>query len=136
MKNEIVLFENQDVKLEVNMKDETVWLSQQQMAILFNSSRTNIIEHIKNIYSEGELDKVSTCQNFRQVRKEGNRNVTREIPFYNLDMIISLGYRIKSKVATNFRKWATERLKEYMIKGFVLNDERFINGNKYDIFIQ
>ena len=91
IKNEIVLFENQDVKLEVNMKDETVWLSQQQMALLFNSSRTNIIEHINNIYSEEELDKVSTCQNFRQVRKEGNRNVTREIPFYNLDMIISLG---------------------------------------------
>ena len=71
MKNEIVLFKNQDVKLEVNLKDETVWLSQQQMAILFNSSRTNIIEHIKNIYSEGELDKVSTCQYFRQVQKEG-----------------------------------------------------------------
>jgi len=84
------------------------------MAELFSTSRTNFIEHINNIYLEEELDKNSTCQNFRQVQKEGNRNVSREIPFYNLDMIISLGYRIKSKVATNFRKWATERLKEYM----------------------
>ena len=98
------------------------------MAELFNTSRTNIIEHINNIYEEEELDKNSTCQNFRQVRKEGNRNVTREIPFYNLDMIISLGYRVKSKVATNFRKWATERLKEYMIKGFTMDDER-LKGN-------
>lgn len=78
------------------------------MAELFGKSRINIIEHINNIYEE-ELDKNSTCQNFRQVRKEGNRNVTREIPFYNLNMIISLGYRVKSKVATNFRKWATEK---------------------------
>ena len=98
------------------------------MAELFKTSITNIIEHINNIYKEEELDKKSTCQNFRQVRKEGNRNVTREIPFYNLDMIISLGYRIKSKIATNFRKWATERLKEYMIKGFTIDDER-LKGN-------
>ena len=114
MKNEIVLFENQDVKLEVNMKDETVWLSQQQMAILFNSSRTNIIEHIKNIYSEGELDKVSTCQNFRQVQKEGKRHITRNIPFYNLDMIISVGYRVKSKNGIIFRKWANKIIKDYL----------------------
>ena len=86
------------------MKDETVWLSQQQMALLFNSSRTNIIEHINNIYSEEELDKVSTCQNFRQVQKEGKRNIARNIPFYNLDMIISVGYRVKSKNGIVFRK--------------------------------
>ena len=86
------------------------------MALLFKTSRTNIVEHLNDKYLEGELDKTSTCHNFRQVRKEGNREVSREIPFYNLDMIISLGYRIKSKIATNFRKWATERLKEYMIK--------------------
>ena len=94
MKNEIILFDNQGVKLEVNMKDETVWLSQQQMAELFNSSRTNIIEHINNVYESGELEKDSTCQEFRQVRKEGKREVTRNIPFYNLDMIISIGYRV------------------------------------------
>lgn len=124
MKNEIVLFENQDVKLEVNMKDETVWLSQQQMAILFNSSRTNIIEHIKNIYSEGELDKVSTCQNFRQVQKEGKRHITRNIPFYNLDMIISVGYRVKSKNGIVFRKWANKIIKDYLIKGYAVNNKR------------
>lgn len=94
------------------------------MAELFQSSRTNVVEHIKNIYLEGELDEISTYRNFRQVRTEGNRRVTREIPHYSLDMIISLGYRIKSKIATNFRRWATERLKEYMIKGFTLDDER------------
>ena len=127
---DIIIYQTEDglTKINVKIENETVWLSQQQMAELFSTSRTNIIEHINNIYEEEELDKNSTCQNFRQVRKEGNRNVTREIPFYNLDMIISLGYRIKSKVATNFRKWATERLKEYMIKGFTMDDER-LKGN-------
>lgn len=124
IKNEIVLFENQDVKLEVNMKDETVWLSQQQMALLFNSSRTNIIEHINNIYSEEELDKVSTCQNFRQVQKEGKRNIARNIPFYNLDMIISVGYRVKSKNGIVFRKWANKIIKDYLIKGYAVNNMR------------
>lgn len=98
------------------------------MSVLFNSSRTNVTEHIFHIYEEGELDEKSTCRKFRQVRKEGNREVTREIVYYNLDMIISLGYRIKSLVATNFRRWATERLKEYMIKGFCLDDDR-LKGN-------
>ena len=124
IKNEIVLFENQDVKLEVNMKDETVWLSQQQMALLFNSSRTNIIEHINNIYSEEELDKVSTCQNFRQVQKEGKRNIARNIPFYNLDMIISVGYRVKSKNGIVFRRWANKIIKDYLIKGYAVNNKR------------
>ena len=124
MKNEIVLFENQDVKLEVNMKDETVWLSQQQMAELFDSSRTNIIEHINNIYSDGELDKVSTCQDFRQVRKEGKRDVARNIPFYNLDMIISVGYRVNSKRGIIFRKWANKILKDYLLKGYAVNQKR------------
>ena len=122
--NNIIIYQLEDgkTKIDVKLEDETVWLSQQQMAKLFSTSRTNIIEHINNIYAEEELDKTSTCQNFRQVRKEGNRTVNREIPYYNLDMIISLGYRIKSKVATNFRKWATERLKEYMIKSFIMTD--------------
>ena len=128
--NNIIIYQSDDgeTKIDVKLKNETVWLSQQQMALLFKTSRTNIVEHINNIYLEEELDKNSTCQNFRQVRKEGNREVSREIPFYNLDMIISLGYRIKSKIATNFRKWATERLKEYMIKGFTLDDAR-LKGN-------
>ena len=124
MKNEIILFENQDVKLEVNVKEDTVWLSQQQMAELFDSSRTNIIEHINNIYSDGELDKISTCQDFRQVRKEGKRDVVRSIPFYNLDMIISVGYRVNSKRGIIFRKWANKVLKDYLLKGYAVNQKR------------
>ena len=123
-KNEIVIFENDGIKLEVNMKDENVWLSQHQMAELFDSSRTNIIEHINNIYHDGELDKSSTCQDFRQVRKEGKRNVARSMPFYNLDMIISVGYRVNSKRGVIFRKWATKVLKEYLLKGYAVNQRR------------
>lgn len=124
MKSEIVFFEDQDVKLEVNMKDETVWLSQQQMSELFDSSRTNIIEHINHIYSDGELDKNSTCQEFRQVRKEGKREVSRNIPYYNLDMIISVGYRVNSKRGIQFRKWANSVLKDYLLKGYAVNQKR------------
>lgn len=125
-KGEVIIYQTEDglTNIEVTMQDETVWLTQQQMAELFQTSRTNVVEHIKHIYEEGELNENSTCRKFRQVRKEGSRNVTRELPHYNLDMIISLGYRIKSKIATNFRQWATERLKEYMIKGFAMDDER------------
>ena len=123
---EVIIYqsENGDTKIDVRFVDETVWLTQQQMADLFQSSRTNIVEHIQHIYEEGELDEDSTCRKFRQVRTEGNRQVSREIPYYNLDMIISLGYRVKSLIATHFRRWATERLKEYMIKGFTMDDER------------
>ena len=122
-----------DTKIDVRFVGEKVRLTQQQMAELFQSSRTNITEHIKHIYEEGELDELSTCRKFRQVRSEGSRKVERELPYYNLDMIISLGYRIKSKIATNFRKWATERLKEYMIKGFTMDDERLkkLGGGDY-----
>ena len=127
---EILIYQSDDglTNVEVKIQDETVWLTQQQMAELFQTSRTNVVEHIKHIYDEGELDEISTCRKFRQVRKEGQREVAREIPFYNLDMIISLGYRVKSVIATNFRRWATERLKEYMIKGFTMDDER-LKGN-------
>ena len=132
---EIVIYQAQDglTKIECRFVDETVWLTQQQMAELFHTSRSNIVEHIRHIYEEGELDEVSTCRKFRQVRMEGKRQVTRELPFYNLDMIISLGYRVKSLIATQFRRWATERLKEYMIKGFTMDDERLKNlgGGNY-----
>ena len=103
------------------------------MAELFHTSRSNIVEHIGHIYEEGELDEVSTCRKFRQVRMEGKRQVARELSFYNLDMIIPLGYRVKSLIATQFRRWATERLKEYMIKGFTMDDERLKNlgGGNY-----
>ena len=127
---EILIYQTDDgqTNIEVKIEDDTVWLTQQQMSELFQTSRTNVVEHIKHIYEEGELDEISTCRNFRQVRKEGNREVTRQILHYNLDMIISLGYRIKSVIATRFRQWATQRLKEYMIKGFTIDDER-LKGN-------
>ena len=127
---EILIYQTDDgqTNIEVKIEDDTVWLTQQQMSELFQTSRTNVVEHIKHIYEEGELDEISTCRNFRQVRREGNREVTRQIPHYNLDMIISLGYRIKSVIATRFRQWATKRLKEYMIKGFTIDDER-LKGN-------
>lgn len=129
-KGEIMIYQTDDglTRLDVRLEDETVWLSQQQMAELFQTSRSNVVEHIQNIYHEGELTEEATCRNFRQVRQEGQREVARNIPFYNLDMIISLGYRVKSSVATRFRQWATQRLKEYMIKGFTLDDER-LKGN-------
>lgn len=127
---EILIYQTDDgqTNIEVKIEDDTVWLTQQQMSELFQTSRTNVVEHIKHIYEERELDEISTCRNFRQVRKEGNREVTRQILHYNLDMIISLGYRIKSVIATRFRQWATKRLKEYMIKGFTIDDER-LKGN-------
>ncbi len=131
----IVIYQTEDgdTKIDVRFVDETVWLTQQQMADLFQSSRTNIVEHIQHIYEERELDEASTCRKFRQVRTEGSRQVTREIPYYNLDMIISLGYRVKSMIATHFRRWATERLKEYMVKGFTMDDERLkkLGGGNY-----
>ena len=132
---EIIIYRTEDgrTQLEVRLENENVWLSQQQMSKLFQTSRTNIVEHIKHIFEEGELEENSTCQIFRQVRIEGTRKVERSIPFYNLDMIISLGYRVKSRVATHFRRWATERLKEYLIKGFAMDDQRLkeIGGGGY-----
>ena len=132
---EIIIYQTDDgsTHIDVKMEDETVWLTQQQMAELYQTSRTNVVEHITHIYEEGELDENSTCRKFRQVRQEGNRQVNREMVYYNLDMIISLGYRIKSSIATNFRRWATERLKEYMIKGFTMDDERLkqLGGGSY-----
>ncbi len=134
-KGEIIIYQSADGEtgIEVKVQDETVWLTQPQMAELFQTSRTNVVEHIKHIYEEGELDESTTCRKFRQVRLEGDREVARELPFYNLDMIISLGYRVKSGIATNFRRWATERLKEYMIKGFTMDDERLkgSGGGRY-----
>lgn len=128
--NQIIIYQSDEGKtrIDVTFTGDTLWLSQQQMAELYQSSRSNVIEHIRHIYEDGELEEQSTCRKFRQVRKEGLRQVTREIPYYNLDMIISLGYRIRSLIATQFRKWATERLKEYIIKGFTMDDDR-LKGN-------
>ena len=119
MKNEIIIFENQNVKLEVNMKDETVWLTQEQIGLLFGKSKSTINEHIKNIYKEEELLEYDT------MRKFGNSEFSdKPTNYYNLDMIISVGYRVKSKNGVIFRKWATKVLKDYMIKGYAVNQKR------------
>lgn len=122
--NEIILFENQNVKLEVNLKDETVWLSLDQMSELFKRDKSVISRHIKNIFLEEELEKNSTVANFATVQKEGDREVVRNIEYYNLDVIISVGYRVKSKEGTKFRKWANKILKDYMLKGYAINQRR------------
>lgn len=125
-KSNIVIYQSEDgqTHIEVRMDENTVWLTQQQMTDLYQTSRTNVVEHIKHIYEDRELVEESTCRKIRQVRLEGTRIVGREIPHYNLDMIISLGYRINSIQATHFRQWATARLREYIIKGFTMDDER------------
>ena len=124
--NEIEIYKDKDnqTQIEVKFEEDTVWLNQAQLADLFKGSRTNIVEHIKNIYKTGELEELSTCRKFRQVRKEGKRSVERQIDHYNLDIIISVGYRINSKRGTQFRQWATQRLKEYLVKGYAINEKR------------
>ena len=126
---EFLLYQTEDgqVKLEVRLQNETVWLTQQMIAELFQTTVPNISMHIRNIYAEGELTPEATIKKFLTVRQEGNRAVRRELDYYNLDMIISVGYRVKSLIATRFRIWATHQLKEYIIKGFVMDDERLKN---------
>jgi len=128
-KGEILVYQSDDgrVKLDVRLQDETVWLTQQLLSELFQTTVPNISMHIRNIYEEGELTPEATIKKFLTVRREGDRDVRRELDFYNLDMIISVGYRVKSRIATRFRIWATQRLKEYIIKGFVMDDERLKN---------
>ena len=120
----IVIYQTPDgqTQIDVRLEDETVWLTQTQMAQLFKSSRTNILEHIQHIYEVEELEKEATCRNFRQVRQEGKRMVNRTMTMYNLDMIISVGYRVNSKRGVKFRQWANKVLKEYLIKGYVINE--------------
>ena len=113
-----------DVKLQVLIRDETVWLTQEGMQELFGRAKSTISEHISNVFEEGELERESTVRNFRTVQSEGARNVQRNIDFYNLDVIISVGYRVKSLQGTQFRIWATKTLREYIIKGFVMDDDR------------
>ncbi|SFR83622.1 Uncharacterized conserved protein [Anaeromicropila populeti] len=132
-KAEILLYslDNSNVYVDVYFKDETFWLTQKSMAELFDCSTDNISLHLKNIYKEEELEKNSTTEKFSVVRKEGNRNVNRELEFYSLDAIIAVGYRVNSKKATRFRQWSTKTLKEYIQKGFVLNDEMLKNGKPF-----
>ena len=126
-KGEIVIYDSKDgPKLEVRLEEDTVWLTQKQMALLFDKSISTINEHIKNIYKEGELDEKSTIRKFRIVQLEGKRQVERDIEFYNLDVIISVGYRVKSLRGTQFRIWATKTLKEHLIKGYTINEKRLL----------
>lgn len=123
---EIIIYETEDgnTKIDVNLVEETIWLNKQDLANLYNTSKSNISEHIKNIFEEGELDEKSVVRNFRTTACDGK---VYNVIYYNLDLIISLGYRIKSKIATNFRIWANKILKEYIVKGFSLDDQRLKN---------
>jgi hypothetical protein len=134
--SDIIIYQNEEgnIKIDVRLEEETVWLTQDQMATLFGKGRSTIAEHVTNVYNEEELEHNPTCRKFRQVRKEGGREVERDISYYNLDVIISVGYRVKSIQGTQFRIWATQRLKEYIIKGFTLNDDRFKSGTSMNYF--
>ena len=125
---ELVRFVDGSFELEVNVspEEDTVWLTQQQMVLLFQTSRSNIVEHIRNIYAEKELDESSTCRIIRQVRIEGNRRISRSLPHYNLDMIISVGFRVKSKRGITFRRWALGILRQYMLRGFAVDPSRVL----------
>ena len=132
--NNIIFYEDEEgnSKVEVVLKEDNVWLNANAIANLFNVQRPAIVKHINNIYNDEELDKNSTCSILEQVQLEGNRKVSRKKDYYNLDMIISIGFRVNSKTAIKFRTWANKIIKEYMVKGFTLNDDRFINGNRFD----
>jgi len=136
-KSQIIIYKTEDgqTKLDVRFENETVWLTQIGLAELFQTTKQNISQHVQNIFEEGELTQEGTVKNFLTVRKEGIREVSREIEYYNLDLIISVGYRVKSGVATAFRQWATARLREYIVKGFVMDDERLKNPDlPFDYF--
>jgi hypothetical protein len=134
--SDILIYEDPDgnVKIDVRLQEETVWLTQKMMAELFQSSKQNISHHINMIYEEQELLPEATVKKYLTVQNEGKRKVKRDLEYYNLDMILSVGYRVKSHLATQFRIWATQRLKEYIIKGFVLNDDRFKSGSSMNYF--
>lgn len=129
----ILIYQNEkgDTKVDVFFTEDTIWMTQRTMADLYQTSPQNITSHIKNIYEDGELEQEATCKDFLQVQNEGGREVRRERKFYNLDMILAVGYRVRSNVGIHFRRWATGILKEYMKKGFVLNDERLKNPKEF-----
>ena len=139
IQDEIVIYQSEDgnVKVDVLFQDETVWLSQEQMALLFGKGRTTITEHISNIFSEGELQEDMVCRKFRHTTQHGaieGLHQTKEVKYYNLDVIISVGYRVKSRQGTMFRIWATQRLRDYIIRGYALNEERFKKGSSMNYF--
>ena len=129
-KSELILYQTEDnrTRIEVRLENETVWLSLNQMAELFQTTKQNVSLHIQNIYAEGELRREATVKEYLTVQKEGSREVSRSLEHYNLDVIISVGYRVKSHRGTQFRIWATQRLREYIVKGFTLDDERLKQG--------
>lgn len=136
---EILLYQNQEgnIKVDVRLEDETVWLTQEQIALLFGKGRSTVAEHIIDVFEEGELDGTVVCRKFRHTTQHGaieGKTQEKEVNYYNLDVIISVGYRVKSSQGTQFRIWATQRLKEYLIKGFTLNDDRFKSGNSMNYF--
>ena len=136
-KSQIIIYQTEsgETKLDVRFQEETIWLTQKMMADLFQTTSQNITLHLKNIFKEKELDENATCKEFLQVQTEGNRQINRKQKFYNLDAIISVGYRIKSNIATKFRQWATRHIREYIVKGFVLDDERLKNPDlPFDYF--
>lgn len=132
---EILIYQNSEgsIKIDVRLEEETVWLTQAQLCDLFQKSKATISEHIKNVFEEGELNENSVVRNFRTTASDGK---SYEVNYYNLDVIISVGYRVKSQQGTQFRIWATQRLKEYIVKGFALNDERFKSGNSMNYFTE
>lgn len=131
--SEIIIYQPEDgrTRIDVRLEDETVWLAQMQMVNLFQSSKQNISLHIRNIYKEGELSEEATVKEYLTVQTEGKRRVQRAIKYYNLDVIIAVGYRVKSHRGTQFRRWATERLREYLVKGFAMDDERLKGGRNF-----
>ncbi|MCI9845051.1 virulence RhuM family protein [Flavobacterium pectinovorum] len=136
---EILIYQNQEgnIKIDVQLNDETVWLTQAQIALLFGKGRSTITEHIANVFKEGELDEKVVCRDFRLTSSHGaidGKTQENNVKHYNLDVIISVGYRVKSQQGTQFRIWATQRLKEYIVKGFALNDDRFKSGNTMNYF--
>lgn len=132
----MLIYQSEDgkIKIDVRFEGETAWLSLEQMSMLFGRDKSTISRHIKNVFEEGELNLNSTVAKFATVQMEGSRTIERNIDYYNLDVIISVGYRVKSQQGTQFRIWATQRLREYIIKGFALNDERFKTGSSYNYF--
>ena len=141
MPDNILIYQssNGKIKVDVRLEDETVWLTQDQMAQLFGKGRSTITEHIRNVFKEGELEESVVCRKFQHTTQHGaikGKTQSKDVQHYNLDVIISVGYRVKSLQGTQFRIWATQRLKEYIVKGFALNDERFKTGSSMNSFAE
>ena len=137
VQGEVIFYQpDNTMRLEVRLEDETVWLTQQQMVTLFQSSKANVSEHIRNIYDQGELEQEATVRNFRTVRKEGNRMVNRTLTYYNLDAIISVGFRVNTKRGIMFRQWANRTLKEYLLRGYAFHQQMIAMQRQIDVRLE